>query len=606
MSGILLQNGKQAFTDANGHPLSGGRVFSYVPNTSTLKDTWQDAAQTIPNTNPIILDARGEASIYGSGPYRQVLRDASLVQIWDAFIPDLVGSIQTAINDLYLKSAVQVVNVAALRLLDKTIYRNAQTSGYYARADHGDGFYTLDLTDTTSVDNGGTIIVAADGGRWKLNYNGVLSVRQFGAKGDGVADDTLAIQSTYNMFPNGSGHVRLPLGVYNYTLLTFDSSIGLRLEGDGAINTSTLRCTSALATDGVKIRSSFDCTAEFITFDHSSAAFTGYLVDLSHKPASSTDTQGMRFKSCTFASQGFGLYTAKGVQLNQATLVSFRDCKFGSLLRPIDGQNPLGGGYANGIRFEDCQSFDNVGYFANYLGEQWTFKDCNFQACHDGAQRICFSDNTTTWRGLNFDNVSVYDATIAGPAMLNLGKGSSLTVNSGLWGGRGDLGVATWLNATGIINGITSKGSVYSLFDNICVAGVAGNVGWDMSGGNTFVNCTTMLVNPQFVTGACFDLNAPPVSLGVLPLTSASNSLRYNQDGSIDITGVWSVPAGAGTVMNFHTAFPSACWDVQLTMQAPAAVGNILYKAATQTAAGVSVAIAGSGTSTVCYRAIGI
>lgn len=88
MSGLLMQNGKQSFSDANGRPLVNGKVFFYVIATNTLKDTWQDSAQTVLNTNPVILDARGEASIYGSGAYRQVLKTADDVLIWDQIIPD--------------------------------------------------------------------------------------------------------------------------------------------------------------------------------------------------------------------------------------------------------------------------------------------------------------------------------------------------------------------------------------------------------------------------------------------------------------------------------------------------------------------------------------
>lgn len=57
----LIPNGEQRFVDNNGRPLIGGRVYYYVPNTSTLKDTWQDESMTILNTNPIVLDARGNA-----------------------------------------------------------------------------------------------------------------------------------------------------------------------------------------------------------------------------------------------------------------------------------------------------------------------------------------------------------------------------------------------------------------------------------------------------------------------------------------------------------------------------------------------------------------
>src|SRR6185295_2959637 len=84
----LLPNGKQQFVDGNGRPLVGGKVYFYSVGTSTPKDTYQDSAQTSLNTNPVILNARGQASIYGSGAYRQVLRDAFGSLIWDQVIPD--------------------------------------------------------------------------------------------------------------------------------------------------------------------------------------------------------------------------------------------------------------------------------------------------------------------------------------------------------------------------------------------------------------------------------------------------------------------------------------------------------------------------------------
>lgn len=79
----LLPNAKQTFLDNNGKPLSSGKVYFYVPNTSTLKTTWQDADQSVANTNPVILDAAGRAIIYGDGEYRQVVRDRNNNLIWD-------------------------------------------------------------------------------------------------------------------------------------------------------------------------------------------------------------------------------------------------------------------------------------------------------------------------------------------------------------------------------------------------------------------------------------------------------------------------------------------------------------------------------------------
>lgn len=79
----LLPNGEQQFADGNGVPYTGGTVSFFLPNTTTPKTTWQDAGQTTPNTNPVILDAAGRAIIYGTGIYRQVLKDQFGTTIWD-------------------------------------------------------------------------------------------------------------------------------------------------------------------------------------------------------------------------------------------------------------------------------------------------------------------------------------------------------------------------------------------------------------------------------------------------------------------------------------------------------------------------------------------
>jgi len=79
----LLPPGKQQFFDVNGNSLSSGSITFYVPNTTTLKNTWQNANQTILNTNPVVLDAGGFAVIYGSGQYRMIVRDSSGNLIYD-------------------------------------------------------------------------------------------------------------------------------------------------------------------------------------------------------------------------------------------------------------------------------------------------------------------------------------------------------------------------------------------------------------------------------------------------------------------------------------------------------------------------------------------
>lgn len=57
-------NPRVQFFASNGRPLIGGRIHTYVAGSSTRARTYKDAAKAQPNTNPIILDGRGEAQIY--------------------------------------------------------------------------------------------------------------------------------------------------------------------------------------------------------------------------------------------------------------------------------------------------------------------------------------------------------------------------------------------------------------------------------------------------------------------------------------------------------------------------------------------------------------
>src|SRR5690349_20234471 len=83
MPANLLLSPQQVFCDANGKPYAGGKLYTYTPGTLTEKFTWQDADETIFNSNPIVLDVRGACVIYGDGDYRLVLTDANDVQVFD-------------------------------------------------------------------------------------------------------------------------------------------------------------------------------------------------------------------------------------------------------------------------------------------------------------------------------------------------------------------------------------------------------------------------------------------------------------------------------------------------------------------------------------------
>jgi hypothetical protein len=80
---VLTPSPKTAFVDAAGEPLVGGQLYTYIAGTTTLQATYTDATAATANTNPIILDSRGEANVWlGGAIYKFVLKDADGALIW--------------------------------------------------------------------------------------------------------------------------------------------------------------------------------------------------------------------------------------------------------------------------------------------------------------------------------------------------------------------------------------------------------------------------------------------------------------------------------------------------------------------------------------------
>ena len=105
-----------------------------------------------------------------------------------------------ALNDVNVQSAKILLNIAALQALStatSALPTQVQLTSNYVAGDGG-GVFRYDSTDTTSADNGGTVIVDSTGRRWKRQFTGEVYGSWFGVRSDGTTDDRAALQAATN------------------------------------------------------------------------------------------------------------------------------------------------------------------------------------------------------------------------------------------------------------------------------------------------------------------------------------------------------------------------------------------------------------------------
>jgi len=83
------------FFDANGVPLSGGKLYTYAAGTTTPQTTYTSVSGAEANSNPIILNSEGRVSgtnevwLDSAVAYKLILKTSADVQLWSA--DDLSG-----------------------------------------------------------------------------------------------------------------------------------------------------------------------------------------------------------------------------------------------------------------------------------------------------------------------------------------------------------------------------------------------------------------------------------------------------------------------------------------------------------------------------------
>ena len=92
------------------------------------------------------------------------------------------------------------------------------------------GVFQYDPTDTTIADNGGTIIVGADGRRWKRDFDGAVNLRWFGANFVGGADTTSSFNAAISATEEG-GTLEAHGTFYVAGLVNVNKNINLDFSG---------------------------------------------------------------------------------------------------------------------------------------------------------------------------------------------------------------------------------------------------------------------------------------------------------------------------------------------------------------------------------------
>jgi len=180
MTAALTPVPKIQFFADDGTPLVGGKLYSYAAGTTTPLATYTTYAGTVANTNPVILDSRGEANVWlGANVYKLALYDADNALIWtvDNITPE---------GDAALVSYLPAGTAAVITTVQAKLRES-------------------------------------------------VSVKDFGAVGDGVADDTAAIQAAIDSLGAFTGGtIYLPVGTYRTTAILSCTQRGVSLVGDGA------------------------------------------------------------------------------------------------------------------------------------------------------------------------------------------------------------------------------------------------------------------------------------------------------------------------------------------------------------------------------------
>lgn len=233
----------QAFLDAMGWSSLGAYAagISIISHTQTVD--YQGQPYQLKPSVPASLDAPyvTTGNWATEGVNFKLVGDNSLRQ-------DLSSKADLGVGAAMLGRSIQTVKaVAELRLLSSASPSKSAFALGHTLPMVGGGHYDLDPSDSTSADNDATVIVAEDGGRWKLQFSTDLHISQSGAIEGQDFTDKLNILSEA-MYKRGGGTVHVS-GSYSLgageTGVKMYPSVHIKGSGQGAGTRITSTFTGA-------------------------------------------------------------------------------------------------------------------------------------------------------------------------------------------------------------------------------------------------------------------------------------------------------------------------------------------------------------------------
>lgn len=235
----------------------------------------------------------------------------------------------------------------------------------------------------------------------------IVSVKQFGAMGDGLTDDTTAIQSALNSCENSGGLIYFPAGTYiitngmycySNTTLLFDK--GARLLRNASINNilRTYSNTSTLAYDGCH-----DITVIGATFDNN----TG--IDQGCAMFAMRHAKNIKLIDCTFLHQTSGAHC---IECNSSKNVIIENCTFDEIITTseygesiqLDGAIKRVSAYPWDCAADDDMCNDNTGC------ENIEIKGCVFNM-NTISPSIGNHGTTELYDPITHKNINIHDNT---------------------------------------------------------------------------------------------------------------------------------------------------------------------------------------------------